>query len=138
MVENLAIDCDSIFVSISRGLLFESYPPNADIYIIPSGGGVPVYTGMKTPDTINSLHIGDYDYILKKEGYYDYIDTVTVSLGTTTVIADLVQIPSSTPALITTVAAMSIFGIILAAPTESVLPITTGILGGKKVSVNVK
>ncbi len=138
MIENLTIDCDPIFVSTSRGLLFESYPSNADIYVTLSGGGVPIYTGMKTPDTIRNLPIGDYDYILKKEGYYDYTDTVTVSLGTTTVIAGLVPVPSSTPTLIATAAAVSIFGIILVSPTESVLPITTGILGGEKVSVKVK
>ena len=122
-------------MSRSRGLFFESYPPNADIYLIASGG-TPTYTGMKTPDTVHNLPIGDYNYILKKDGYYDHTDTVTVSLGETSVIANLVPIPSSTPVPI--VAALTIPALaFLLATTGKVIPITTGLLGGNVVVVKV-
>ena len=133
MIERLSIDCGSIFVARSRGLSFESHPPNAEIYLILSGG-TPAYTGSKTPDTIRNLPVGDYDYILKKQGYYDYTDTVTVSLGETSVTADLTPMPSSSSPLLVAAAALPIFAMLT---RKSVIPITTGIVGGNVVVVKV-
>lgn len=74
----LAVECETIIVSISSGILFSSNHPGADIYVIATGSGIPVYTGLQTPNTMY-LPAGSYDYILKLSGYEDYIGTTVVN-----------------------------------------------------------
>ena len=128
----LSIECDAIRVSIPSGTLsFSSNPPGADIYLIV--GGIPTYTELQTPNTIN-LYPGSYDYILKLTGFDDYTGiTVVYKNETTNVIADLIPktIPTILPAVV--IGAIPVLGLILATTVESTIPITTGILGGKAV-----
>lgn len=134
----LTVECDTIRVSIQLGsILFSSSPPGADIYLIASGGGPPVYIGLQTPNTIPDLPIGNYDYILKLTGFEDYIGTTTVNANdTTVVIVDLNPIPILTP-LVATVGTASILGLLLLTTTRAAIPITTGILGGNIVTVKL-
>lgn len=131
----LTIECETIRVSIPSGsILFSSNPPGADIYLIASGGGQPIYIGLQTPNTISDLPIGNYDYVLKLTGFEDYIGTTIVNIDDTTIImVDLVPLPIPTALIVA--AGGSVLGLILLATTRSVIPITTGILGGEAVVI---
>ena len=133
----LTIDCDTIRVSIPSGTLsFSSNPPGADIYLIV--GGIPTYTELKTPNTID-LYPGSYDFILKLAGFEDYTGVAVVYRNEITdIIADL--IPKAIlpiPPIFVVVGSIPILGIILATTVESTVPITTGILGGNAVLVKL-
>ncbi len=131
----LSTDCGTIKVSISTGsILFLSNPPGADIYLIVSGGGPPVNTTLQTPNPISPLPIGNYDYILKLEGFEDYNGTATVNANElSTVNVDLIPIAKISPLLAATGA--SLFGLLLLASSRSAIAITTGKLGGEIVAV---
>lgn len=133
----LDVDCGIIRVRISYGsILFDSIPPRADIYLIASGGGPPVYTMLQTPNTISSLPVGNYDYILKLSGYEDYTGTTTVNANeTTTIIANLVQIPTSPVTIAASGAA--VLGLLLMTTSRVIIPLTTGKLGGNIVAVKL-
>lgn len=132
----LGVDCGIIRVTIPSGsILFTSYPPGADIYIIASGGDPPTNTLLQTPNTIPDLPVGDYDYILKLTGFEDYISTATVNANDVTVInVNLVPIPTSP---IVAALGVSALGILLITSSSSVIPLTTGRLGGSIVSVKL-
>lgn len=133
----LSIDCGTIRTRISNGWIsFESIPPGADIYIIASGGGSPINTLLQTPN-IMEFPAGDYDYILKLAGYKDYTGTKTIDPGTTTyIIADLIPIPTITPVIIAA-SGVSVLGLLLATTTRSIIPLTTGKLGGEIVAIRL-
>ena len=133
----LSIDCGAIRVRISKGWIsFESIPPGADIYIVASGGGQPTNTLFQTP-YIMEFPIGDYDYILKLTGYNDYTGTATIYSSTTTnVSANLVTIPAPTVAPVI-IATSSMLGLLLATSKRSIIPLTTGKLGGEIVALKL-
>lgn len=132
----LTVECDTIRVSIPSGTLsFSSNPPGADIYLIV--GGIPTYTELQTPNTIN-LYPGSYDYILKLTGFEDYTGTAVVYTGRTTFI-DINLVPKVTMTIPPVLAAgsLSMLGILLATSVRQAIPITTGMLGGKVVVVKL-
>lgn len=132
----LTVECETIRVSISSGISFSSIPPGADIYVIASGGGPPIYIGLQTPNIIN-LPVGDYDYILKLTGFEDYTGTVTVNSDITEVNANLIPKPLISAPVLVVASSVSILGLILATTAKEVIPITTGILGGNVVAVKL-
>jgi hypothetical protein len=146
----LAIECETIIVSVTSGILFSSNPPGADIYVIATGNGIPdgmpVYTELQTPNTMY-LPAGSYDYILKLSGYEDYIGTtvvnpneitsVSISLTLKAPMPIPAPVPISTPVLIV-VGSISILGIILIATTKETVTITTGMLNDKNVAAKLK
>ncbi len=133
----LTVECETIRVSMSSGVSFSSIPSGADIYIIASGGGSPIYIGLQTPNIIN-LPVGDYDYILKFTGFEDYTDTVTVNLNMITEVAahlipkTLISVP-----VLVAAGSVSILGFMLATTAKEVIPITTGMLGGNVVAMKL-
>ena len=136
--QTLYIDCGIIRTRISYGsILFSSTPPGADIYLIASGGGPPINTTLQTPNTISDLPVENYDYILKLSGFKDYTDTVTVNANEiTTVVVNLIPIPTIAPVIIA-VSGVSVLGLLLATSTRSLIPLTTGRLGGEIVAVRL-
>lgn len=132
----LTVECDTIRVSLSSGISFTTNPPGADIYVIAVGGGSPIYTGLQTPNIIY-LPAESYDYILKLKGYEDYIDTIIVNPSEITYL-NIDLTPKTASNLIPAVpiiAAIGI-GILLAASTDT-MPLTTGIVGGKRVDLKL-
>lgn len=132
----LTIECDTIRVSIPHGTLsFSSNPPGADIYLIV--GGIPTYTELHTPNSID-IYPGSYDYILKLTGFEDYTGTAVVYANETTFI-DVNLIPkvmtTIVPVLVT-VGSLSMLGLLLATSAKTI-PITTGMLGGKVVTIKL-
>ena len=129
-------ECGTIRVSIPSGTLsFSSNPPGADIYLIV--GDIPTYTELQTPNTID-LYPGSYDYILKLTGFEDYTGTVVVHTNETTVIdVDLVPKVMTTTTPLAAIASFSMLGLLLATSARQAIPITTGILGGKVVAVQL-
>lgn len=133
----LALECGTIRVSIPSGTLsFSSNPPSADIYLIV--GDIPTYTELQTPNTID-LYPGSYDYILKLTGFEDYTGTAVVHINDITII-DANLVPKATATVAPTLVAIgsfSMLGLLLATSARQVIPITTGILGGKVVVVKL-
>jgi hypothetical protein len=133
----LTVECDTIRVSISSGISFSSIPSGADIYIIASGGGPPIYIGLQTPNIIN-LPVGDYDYILTLTGFEDYTDTVAVNLNMITeVMANLIPKTLISAPVLVAASSVSILGFMLTTTAKEVIPITTGMLSGNVVTVKL-
>ena len=132
----LTIECDTIRVSIPSGTLsLYSNPPGADIYLIV--GGIPTYTELQTPNTID-LYPGSYDFILKLAGFEDYTSIVVIYRNDITYIAaDLIPKTMVIPPVFVAAGSIAVLGIILATTVESAVPITTGILGGNAVFVKL-
>lgn len=128
-------ECGTIRVSIPSGTLsFSSNPPGADIYLIV--GDIPTYTELQTPNTID-LYPGSYDYILKLTGFEDYTGTTIVyNNGITIIDVNLVPKLKAIEPLVA-VASFSMLGLLLATSARQAIPITTGILGGKVVAVQL-
>lgn len=135
----LSIDCGTIRVSISSGSIsFYSTPSGADIYLIASEGGLPIYTGLQTPNTIPDLPVGNYDYILKLSGFEDYTGIASVNENETTIVtANLIQIRSVKPEIVIAATGASLLGIMLLSTSKHVIPLTTGKLGGEIVTVKL-
>lgn len=129
-------ECGTIRVSIPSGTLsFSSNPPGADIYLIV--GDIPTYTELHTPNTID-LYPGSYDYILKLTGFEDYTGTAIVYTNDITIIdVDLVPKVTTTTTPLAAIASFSMLGLLLATSARQAIPITTGILGGKVVAVQL-
>ncbi len=133
----LGVECETITVSILSGsILFTCYPPNADIYIIASGGGPPIYTGLKTPNTIYNLPVGNYDYILKLTGFEDFPGIATANANNLTII-DVNLVPIQTTSIIVPIVGISSLGLLLATISRSAIPLTTGKLGGNVVAIRL-
>lgn len=74
---------------------FLSNPSGAEIWLAPTGQ-TPVYQNKTTTDTIASLPIGDYDYILKLTNFNDYISSqpVTIIKDQTAIIGPINLVPA--------------------------------------------
>ncbi len=137
------IECGTIRVSIPSippgTLSFLSNPSGADIYLII--GGIPTYTVLQTPNSIDlypESYPESYDYILKLTGFEDYTGTAVVYSNETTVIdVDLVPKVTTTTTPTLAIASLSMLGLLLITSTSRAIPITTGILGGKVVAVQL-
>ena len=67
----LDITFNSTEETTGRGLEIHTNPANVEVYI--DG----IYRGL-TPFTINTLIPGDYSLLLKKDGFYDYEQDITI------------------------------------------------------------